>query len=370
MARDRRWIWVVVFGAASTAGCFIDAGSSSGDATSATSDAEESVGASTSSGATAVTTAPGTSATTSSGSSGSNLTSSTSSSDTCQGVPECQPGATQSGEACGGCSVDQRVCGEDCTWGPWACVADESACAVWILRDGAREWDARPIELNGAALNTPDDPIQAAFNLELGSTAFVLTEKEYHGLDLESLTWNARGDREDMFDQATEQNLEGAVSINTGQSLGEPPTSAERIVLYSDEDYWVFLLEVNELIAEFVEEGPCCGDTNDWLGPLAPDPADMRAIWLDMIGNPAWNPINLVNCPPLMDGTPLTSYAGYAVIDDTVRLREYSGCGQFVGSFGYAEYAPFTYPNRPPAPEELGAALFHDGDLYVFKSDI
>ena len=73
--------------------------------------------------------------------SGASLTGSTSSSDTCEGVPECQPGAVEAGGDCGGCSVDQRVCGDDCTWGPWACVADEGACAVWILRDGAREWE-------------------------------------------------------------------------------------------------------------------------------------------------------------------------------------------------------------------------------------
>ena len=79
---------------------------------------------------------------------------------------------------------------------------------------------------------------------------------------------------------------------------------------------------------------------------------------------------SVIDCPPLMNGVPLTSYAGFLVADDSVRLREFTTCAEFVGTSPYEDYAPFSLPNRPLAPDELGAALYHDGDLIVFKSDV
>ncbi|MCB9756046.1 MAG: hypothetical protein H6713_39495 [Myxococcales bacterium] len=376
------WTWRLVGAlACACAGCFSDPGASTASESAsdgtAASDASDGTAASASSSSSPSTTSasqPSTSGSPTGGPTSAATDAASSSVETtagaCELTPECQPGQTQLGDSCGGCSVEQRECGDDCVWGEWSCVADADTCGVWILRAGDPEWTALPIELNGVAQYTPDDPIQAAFNLELSDTAYVLTEQEFHVIDLESLTWLNRGDRQDMFAEATEQNLEGAISINIGLAMDGNVSNKEAVILYSDEDYWAFELAVGQANAIFQDEGPCCGQLDTWMSPHAPDPGDMRAIWLDMVGNPAWNPINVFNCPPLIDGTPLTRYAGFIVVDETVRLQDQSGCGNFVGTVPYDQYDPFTLPLAPPSPDVVGAALFHGGDLYVFKADV
>lgn len=346
---------------------FVDSGPSSNAATAGVS-TTMSDGVDTSTSTSAVSSGPATSSPATSGSTA--LGSTTFDAPACEEAPECTPGTAEAGGACGDCSVERRVCGDDCSWGAWSCVVDEDACAVWVLPSGAQEWTAHPIELNGVVQFTPDDPIQAAFNLELSNKAYVLTEQEFHTLDLETLTWSGRGDREDLFQEAGEQNLEGATSMNIGLSLGGSPTSAEQIVLYSDEDFWRFEFEPGGLPAAFLEEGPCCVSDEDWQGSFAPNPSDIRGIWLDLVGNPAWNPISLIDCAPLENGSPLTRYSGFLVTDDTVRVREYTTCGDFVGAYDYSQYTPFALPIAPPPPPSLGAALLHDDALYVFIADV
>lgn len=289
----------------------------------------------------------------------------------CDLNPECEPGQVDSGAACGGgCGEEQRVCDDACGWGEWSCVADENTCGVWMLAEGADEWEARPLALNGGVDLMPDDPIQAAFDVASKEVAYVLTEKEYHVLDLSNLIWIARGDRQDIFDEATEQNLEGAVSINDGLLFGQAPSPAESIYLYSDEDFWAFKFDADEGAAVFVEEGPCCGDDEDWMGPHAPDPADVRGIWFDAEGNPDWHQVLLGGCDGIADESLMQAYMGFSVVADTIRLRDYGGqCDDFLATHPYDGYEPFTRPNAPPSPAMTGASLFHDGMLMVFTAN-
>lgn len=48
----------------------------------------------------------------------------------CDATPECAPGSFELTEPNLYCSVDQRVCGDDCAWGAWTQVVPRGECAA------------------------------------------------------------------------------------------------------------------------------------------------------------------------------------------------------------------------------------------------
>lgn len=313
-----------------------------------------------------------TSAGTSSSSSSSSSSSGTSGGETSTGGDcpgECEPGELEEGDPCGKCGINTRTCEDTCTFGEWSCEGGD-ACALWSLPAESQEWTALAWYDIANPGDEPSAPVEVAFGMSGVGRAMFLTNSTYHVLDVINKVWVTSGVRAEIFPEVGNAILTAAYSVNGGESIGEDPVLIEDITLLSADTVWVYKdFNPNTLTVSYLLDKPCCADNEDWMTPEAPNPGDIRAMWLDLVGDELWIDPDISGCDGLPPGTKMAKYEAAIVNDDTVRVGDIGQCFDFIYKSPYAAYPPLTLPGAPAHASLISGAFYLEGIHLVGNHD-
>ncbi len=360
------------------AGCFNDGGGSSssygltgaGNTDAGTGGATDpgassTTSASTSSDATSTTAGATGSPTTGDGSSTTTMDPDTSTGEPGSCPGECTPGQVEPGGACDPCGTESRTCGDDCTWGEWSCV-EPDGCALWSLPVGDQQWNPiRWDELGNADL-APSAPIEASFSANAIRRAFILTHDTYHVLDLDEFGWVDAGDRDSMFPDLAGATLLIAFSYNDGELMGGLPTSTENVSMLTTETSWYYGgFDPESYDAAEVSEVPCCDDNEGWQVPEAPAVDDVRAMWMDIVGENTW--IN-----PMQYGCSQEQALGphaVALTESMAHVQDITQCFEYTYAAGWEDFPPLTLAGAPSSGALIGGAFYMHEEVFLVGAD-
>ncbi len=341
-----------------------------GSQTGLTSPTSSSSSGSSSSGTTATdasSSSSGPGSSTSSGSSGETSSGETSTGGACPG--ECDPGQVEEGEPCGQCGINQRTCGDTCTFGEWSCEGAD-ACALWSLPGGSKQWQALAWYDIANPGDEPSTPIEASFGMSGVGRAMILTHSTYHVLDVINKVWVASGMRSELFPELGDATLKAVYSVNGGENMGGDPVLLEGLTLISADTVWLYDdFNPNTLTTKLSLSAPCCDENEDWMTPEAPNPASVRGIWLDLVGKELWIDPDISGCDGLPPGTKMAKYEGAIVDDNTVRVGDIGQCFDWIYKSPFASYPPLALPGAPTEASLISGAFYLEGIHLVGNHD-
>jgi len=248
---------------------------------------------------------------------------------------------------------------------------DEGACSIWVLAPRTAQWRSYPLDVGGAA-NNPQGPIKAAWDIEGRDVAFVLTQTGYHELRISALTWSAPRPLNDLFaeNEAPLQQAAFASSVPAAHTNQDFETITINLI---DENgtkrIWLlkYLLASGRFERYFPDR--LFGDAHVWReahsDEYSPNAAFVRASWTDIENNRF---VLDINPQDYCDGGPLVSniYSGFLTTAN-IYLLESGVCFDFVPPVEFIG-SPLDLPNAPNL-EDVGAAFWHQGALYLFRGD-
>ncbi|MCA9656764.1 MAG: hypothetical protein KC486_00330 [Myxococcales bacterium] len=282
---------------------------------------------------------------------------------------ECVPGTSEEGEVCG-CGFELRKCQDDCTWSDWVCEG-EDACGLWALPAGAGAW----VEVRWDAIANPDhapsSAVEAAFGADATAIGVVLTHDTFHILDVPGRTWTNSGPRSALFPEAEGVTFVAAYSVNLGLVGNGVPSAKEGITLLSADRVWIYDdFEPQGLAPKYNGDMPCCDGNEDWQTADAPDPALVRAFWIDVVGDELWVNPDISGCDGLANGTQMEAYAAglSSARGGSAHVSDVGKCYDFIYSAPVATYPPMTLPAAPTNVGRIGGAFFLHG-IYVVGSN-
>ncbi len=229
-------------------------------------------------------------------------------------------------------------------------------CRHYILRADSSEWERHAMPDGSFA---PTTPVRAAFDIEDDGVAYLLTDATYHVLDLGTLGFTGGGARDELLPEARGAALTMAETIPAGHAGGDPAREGFIINAEAVAYQGYIVRATRDFVVETVvtEFGP------DWSGPLAPSRSELRADWLDVSNARGWvtaNPAEVCAA-----STPRVATYHAIVTPTSVHLYDAGHCFEFVERHPFTTFAPFRAPGAP-APRDVVAAFFHQGDLHVF----
>ncbi len=256
-----------------------------------------------------------------------------------------------------------------CTFGEWSCEGSD-ACAIWSLPAESQEWQAVPWYDIANPADEPNSPVEATFGMSGVGRALFLTNSTYHVLDVANMVWVTSGVRTDIFPELGNAILTAAYSVNGGENMGEDPVLIEDITLLSADTVWVYQdFNPNTLTVNYLLDQPCCADNEDWMTPEAPNPGEIRGMWLDLVGDELWIDRDISGCDGLPPGSKMVKYEAAIVNDNTVRVGDIGQCFDFVYKSPYAAYPPLVLQGAPAEASLISGAFYLEGIHLVGNHD-
>ena len=353
-------------------GCFIDSGSVTGassggseatgsDSTSSTATSSTITSATTEETTTNQTT---TADTTSSSGETTNQTDATSTGPSCEG---CKPGTVDTSSQCGSCGLQERVCGDDCSWGPYTCVEQAENCAYWRLPTGNEIWEHHPLVAEGDdTTHAPTSPVLAAYDIDARREAFVFTATDYHVIDLDTRTWTDSGTIQAYLPALANKTILAAYAVPDGEGANLP-TGEDSVTFITPTVAYLYNVSHADAKATADGEVSCCDDEWEGIGP--PKTTAVRAFWVAIDDADPWADIPLqMICNNAPKGAKLLRYAA-AITDTRVHLQDVSYCFNFVAEIPFSNWKPFTLKTGPESGMDVGAAFINNGELWVFRGE-
>jgi hypothetical protein len=215
--------------------------------------------------------------------------------------------------------------------------------------------------------HAPSSPVEAAFGADATAIGVVLTHDTFHILDVPGRAWTNSGARSALFPEAEGVTFVGAYSVNAGLVQGGVASAKEGLTLLSADHVWVYDdFEPAGLAPKYNSDMPCCGGNEDWETADAPDPALVRAFWLDVIGDELWVDTDISGCDEVPMGTQMEAYGAAlsSAQGGTAHVSDVGKCFDFIYSASLPMYPPMTLPAAPTDINQIGGALFLHG-IYV-----
>jgi len=251
-------------------------------------------------------------------------------------------------------SADTRSASGDTDTGPPTHPAPE----IWRLQQGADEWtvfDGGDRESRFA----PAEPVVAAFDIEHSNVAFILTATALHTLHLDS---DRQGDASPVWvDNRPLGEVAGGglADSDLRAAHSDPESSPDDDVAVVGLDgespvIWRSRYDFDAGSFEAFEAEPV-----DWSSEEAPAVADLVAAWRDNYNAREW-----------LDGEPpcgqspndeFGAYVGY-LTGERVHLHDIWYCPEYFRAEALEEAGPSV--EERPAVDEVGAAFWHDRELY------
>lgn len=231
-----------------------------------------------------------------------------------------------------------------------AIVCDPAACAGWLLARGASAWTTIPRDSGAFA---PASPIRAAFDIESGNIAYVLTDSTYHVLRLSDRVYTSSGARDDLFEVPRGP-------LRFAYSVVDPGGTFEMISVESATSAQVYRYHTTAHTLEYRGEGR---DTDaEWATSRAPLGDDVRGAWFAPDNERGWvrtSPATLCPTGPV-DPSIHTAF----ITPTSVFIFENVRCQRFFTPTPYSEFTPFTLPGAPRT-DQIGASFYIHGDLWI-----
>jgi len=288
----------------------------------------------------------------------------------CVGAGPCAPGDLEMDTVpeCAGSGRRTRSCTESCTWDDYEC--DEGPAQLWFFPSGGASWSRFSY---GTGPNAPRGAIRAAFSIDDGAEAYVMTDTTFHVLALTTSpprwvrTGPLGGAGQLPAVVATGGEILFTWSLNDGFfDGGDPLAESLAVVVNVGGETRAFSYGYDAGTREFTRDpdqavehptgAPCC----DWTGetgvtPL--DPAGTRAQWLDEDNLDRWTD----TCAPDAD---THAYIGSLSTTGEIATQPICTNLSFSERTAAASFTPFAAADAPPLTS-VGATVWSSG-LYVF----
>ena len=245
---------------------------------------------------------------------------------------------------------------------------DEGVCGIWVLEPRSSSWDAYSMDPAGSG-NAPSSTIRASWDIETMDLAFVLTDTGYHILRISSLAWQSQQPLSD-------------IGPNLGEATG-PSTSASSVpkdhtghdgihefvtiesMSGADKLIWQLRYNTDTRTYSTPTDG-LYGDAHTWEDPLAPTASEIRATWLDVENTRGWMDAD----PSNFCDTNITSVDPYSakITDAQFYMSDAGVCFAYTHEVPLSQ-APISQPGNTPPFDEIGAAFWHQGALYMLRGD-
>ncbi len=247
-------------------------------------------------------------------------------------------------------------------------IIDEGACSIWVLEPRANQWRSYALDVGGNE-HLPVGPIKAAWDIESLDLGFVLTETNYHALRMSSLTWESTGALDDLFTGHGGSISAGASAYSVPHDhfmVNDYETITISLVDISGVmRVWVLKYMLNTRQHERYGVNSLYGDVHTWDDANAPVRLDIRASWLDIYNARGWSTAN----PSELCGQSAMASDPYSAILSSTHLyvMETGYCFLFLPPIPLLN-SPLDLPGAPQFGE-IGAAMWHQGSLYLFRGD-
>ncbi|MGM0556965.1 MAG: putative metal-binding motif-containing protein [Myxococcota bacterium] len=247
-------------------------------------------------------------------------------------------------------------------------IDEGEVCGIWVLEPRSSQWDAYAMD-PAASGNAPTSTIRAAWDIESLDIAFVLTDAGYHILRISSLSWQSQKPLSDLGPDLGEATGPGtsAVSVPNDHAGGDGNNESVTLSSMSGSDklVWQFEYNTNTQTHVAITDG-LYGDSHTWDDPLAPTPSEIRASWLDVDNSRGWMDAD----PSDYCDTQTTTANPYSgrITSTQFYMTELGSCFVFTHEMALGQ-APISQPANPPPFDEVGAAFWHQGALYMFRGN-
>ena len=248
---------------------------------------------------------------------------------------------------------------------------DEGACYIWRLRAGGETWRGFGRDPANSG-NAPEQAIRAAFDLEQLDQAIVLTNETFQTFTPSSMHWGEQAALADIEPGLEEAYIYAARSFPAAFYQRTAGQDAIQIIAEKNGGaaVWAATFLPSEPRFDFSQVGePLNAHRDSEHAP--PAWSAYTASWLDNTNARGWVDRELRHvCPEKIsnDNTePLVNYLAI-VADEGLYFAEPVICLRYFASGAYAESAPGRILGAPPV-DRIGAAMFHQGDLWIFAAD-
>ena len=265
-------------------------------------------------------------------------------------LPRCGDGIVDSGEECDdGNNISGDGCSSDCRI--------ENLPILHWLSSGSTWWNQETVYFAWNQ-HAPTTPIVAAANVQERNEIYVFTRSTYHVLQVPSRNWIAHGTLSSSFSGLPTATFHAAYGVSW------PSTASTDITFFNGSQYYLYKVSTSFGTISFNTSG-----TIDWsYDPLAPNPANVKAVFLALENNRGW-----VDCSPNAlcggGGSVTGPYAALLGTNNLFYIQESGYCFQVCYSTNASGFQPFSLTGAPQA-SRIQAMAYANGGLYVFTQTL
>ena len=248
---------------------------------------------------------------------------------------------------------------------------DEGVCFIWRLPADSQTWRGYGRDPADSG-NAPEQTIRAAFDFEELDHAVVLTNETFRVFTPSSMHWGEQAALADLEPGLEKAYIYAARSFPAAFYQRRAGQDAIQIIAETNGEaaIWTATFLPSEPRFDFKYVGePLDAHVDSEHAPAAW--SAYQASWMNNSNARGWVDRELREvCSEEVaqsNAEPLVNHLGI-VADRRIYLAEPFICKSFFASATYDESAPGRIPGAPPV-DRIGAAMFHQGDLWMFAAD-
>ena len=241
---------------------------------------------------------------------------------------------------------------------------------IWKLPAGADTWERYPIDPANTQ-KAPAEPIRAAFDIEDRNAAFVLTDSTYRVFQPDGHTWKSAKSLADWDDPLADGDI--LLGLGTPADHGDNPEGHDTVAVAAVVDgsvkHWIGEYQPSSETIAWTTEGRDAEPRTREVAP--PSLTDETAAWVDLEDARDWataSPKEICGSEKDVTATDTTVYLGVVAVGKLF-IHDSGHCGQYVQNYEYMNSPLAQLNSAPPSLDDVGAAFFHAGDLFLFRGE-
>jgi len=252
------------------------------------------------------------------------------------------------------CDDGGNVAGDGCSPG---CMSENLPVLHWISSSSVG-WSSWTMTYAGDP-HAPTGPVTAAVYLEdVQARAMIFTSSSYHKLVVNTQQWSDHGDLTSIFSPIP------ATGLSAGVGNVTPGTTYLTLQVGTD----AYSYEYNQFNGTILfTTSVYVPDIAAWSSPLAPDPTQLIAQWLDLGNAHQWTTATIQDaCGPTSPPGIIGPHAVSIASTGQLHLLDAGYCFEFFDSMPVSSFPPFSEAGAP-ATAEIRGAFYSDSldTLYV-----
>ena len=308
-----------------------------------------------------------------------------------EGVCSCSPGQSRPcGKDTGECTAGTQNCNAQGTgWGMCQGKVGPSSekcnnkdddcdgqtdegdtCGIWRLKSGSNKWERFEMDPKNSTY-APKNAIRAAIDIEGQDKIFVLTNTTYRIFRPSALTWEPP--------KALTNLVPNIAGKDVTDGFGNPASNLNR---KTGHDNFVVVAMDGSTAKYWIGEYKPSSGSVDWntkektlmarTGSKAPPSISVEtAAWLDLKNKRGWaqaSPKQVCGAQKNVTATKIETYMGF-LAENKFYVYDAGYCQEFTENYPHAQAPPAKITGAPSSFKKIGAASYHQGDLYFFRGD-